>query len=509
MSKAIAPDYGEQFLFPPALEDWVPMDDPVRFLREFVDQLDLPALGFVIPAATEGRPPYAPSLLLKIWLYGYMNRIRSTRKLEAACRQQLPLLWLTGRLQPDHNSLWRFWRDNQQALRAVFKRSAQLAVEAGLVGLVLQAVDGTKIQAAASGRSGWNKQSLQKLLAELDAELAQVEVEIEKEGEPTDPTSYRLPAELADKQALQEKVRRGLEQMEQIERGHLHPGEPEARRMKCEGTKPFGYNAQAVVDAKAGIITAAKVVNQENDTGLLVPMVEQAQQNCGGTETVTVADSSYGTGSDIAKAEASQLKVLVKPHGQAVAERRPYHAHNFRYEPENGRVICPTGQELKYARRMRQKSQMVEVFACYVAECPVRHLCTKDQRARRTVEIWPHTVAVQHMRERLRDPKAAAQLARRAGIVERVFGQIKQQEGFRRWTVRGLEGVNTQWALLCCAMNLRTLCHHWRKTRRRALPQFLRRWRSRHLCSGWSGLGATKTASQAFPRHQPSPHQWN
>ena len=148
MTRAIAPDYGQQFIFPPALEDWVPQDHPARFLREFVDQLDLSALGFVIPAATEGRPPYAPSLLLKIWLYGYFHRIRSTRKLEAACQDHLPLLWLSGLIAPDHNSLWRFWRDNQTALRAIFKQTVHLALRTGAVGLAVQALDGTKIQAA-------------------------------------------------------------------------------------------------------------------------------------------------------------------------------------------------------------------------------------------------------------------------------------------------------------------------------------------------------------------------
>jgi transposase len=131
MTRLIAPDYGQQFLFPPALEEWVPADHPARFLREFVEQLDLTALGFLMPAAVEGRPPYAPSLLLKIWLYGYFHRIRSTRKLEAACREHLSLLWLTGLIQPDHNSLWRFWRDNQKALREVFKQTVRLAVRTG------------------------------------------------------------------------------------------------------------------------------------------------------------------------------------------------------------------------------------------------------------------------------------------------------------------------------------------------------------------------------------------
>lgn len=168
MSQPIAANYGEQFLFPPALEDFVPADHPARFVREFVDQLDLGALGFSMPVAVEGRPPYHPSLLLKVWLYGYFQRIRSTRKLEVACREHLSLLWLTGMKAPDHNILWRFWRDNQSALCTLFKQTVQLALRTGAVGLALQSVDGTRIQAACSGPKGWTKEYMEKLLLQLD-----------------------------------------------------------------------------------------------------------------------------------------------------------------------------------------------------------------------------------------------------------------------------------------------------------------------------------------------------
>src|SRR4051794_37169705 len=192
MAHAITPDYGQQFIFPPALEDWVPADHPARFLREFVDQLDLAALGFVLPSATEGRPPYAPSLLLKIWLYGYFHRIRSTRKLEAACREHLSLVWLTGLIAPDHNSLWRFWRDNKKALRAVFKQTVQVAVNTGCVGMAIQALDGTKIEAVASGYSGWSKKYMEKLLAALDGALDQTELTVLRENADLDTSTYRL-----------------------------------------------------------------------------------------------------------------------------------------------------------------------------------------------------------------------------------------------------------------------------------------------------------------------------
>jgi len=461
MAKHMAPDYGQQFLLPPALEDWVPKDHPARFLREFVDQLDLPALGFVVSDSVEGRPSYAPSLLLKIWLFGYMHRIRSTRKLEVACREQLSLLWLCGMLQPDHNSLWRFWRDNKKALRAVFKHSAQLAVEAGLIGFVLQAVDGTKIQALCSHHTAWNKSKLQELLHALDGELDETEAQLSEETVPDPNCSYRLPEDLAEREALRRKVRTGLEQMEQARRDHLHPGEPDARRMPCDGKNRFGYNAQAVVDEQAGVILAAEVTNHENDSGMAVPMVQQGEQNCGRQAEATVADGGYGSGADIAQAADQQINLLVRPAMDSVAANKRFHAYNFYYEKARDIVVCPEGKDLRFARNMKQKGQIVRIFRCDHHGCPVRSQCTKDQRQRRFVEIWSHTMAVQEMRARIKEAKASIQLHKRKQIIERVFGHIKQHEGWRRWTVRGLEAVNAQWALICCAFNLRILHQKW------------------------------------------------
>src|SRR5208337_573912 len=227
-----------------------------RFLREFVDQLDLAKLGFAMPAATEGRPPYAPSLLLKIWLYGYFHRIRATRKLEVACQEHLSLLWLTGLIAPDHNSLWRFWSENQKALRQVFKQTVQLAARTGAVGLALQALDGTKIQAACSGPNGWSKAYMEKRLAQLDAALDDIELKVVQENADASAPSYRLPAGLAQRQALREEIKKGLAQLEADGRSHYHPVEPEARRMKVGDTNRFAYNAQAVADSKEGILVA-------------------------------------------------------------------------------------------------------------------------------------------------------------------------------------------------------------------------------------------------------------
>ena len=458
MAHPIAPDYGQQFLFPPALEDWVPADHPARFLREFVDQLDLPALGFATPTAVEGRPPYAPSLLLKIWLHGYFHRIRSTRKLETACREHLSLLWLTGLIQPDHNSLWRFWRDHKKTLRAVFKQTVQLAVRTGAVGLALQALDGTKIEAAASGLTGWSQEYMEKLLAQLDTALDQTELTIAQENAGLDTPGYRLPQGLAERQALRDEIKKGLAQLAADGRAHYHPVEPEARRMKISnGTNRFAYNAQAVVDQKEGVVVACDAGRQETDSGQLVPMIQQARANVGPAltqDTVTLADTGYGTGADLQAAATQGLPVLVPPREGPSTPDQPYATQHFTYDPLAGTVTCPQGRRLDQEGHTTKRGLRVQRHRCHHRDCPVRAACTRDPKGRQ-IEVWPHTAEAQAMRARLRDPVVAAQWSQRGQIIERPFAQIKQHDGFRRWTVWGLDGVRTQWSLLCATLNLR------------------------------------------------------
>jgi transposase len=464
MAQPIAPDYGQQFLFPPALEDWVPADHPARFLREFVDQLDLPALGFAIPSGSQGRPPYAPSLLLKIWLYGYFHRVRSTRKLEAAGREHLALLWLTGLISPDHNSLWRFWHENKKALRQVFKQSAQLALRTGAVGLVLQALDGTKIEAAASGYSGWSKEYMEKLLAALDAALDRTELALAQEN--NEPAGYRLPAGLAERQALREQVKAGLAQLAADGRNHHHPVEPDARRMKVGGTNRFAYNAQAVVDSKEGVLVACEASRQETDAGQLVPMIEQARENLAvaGAAPTTLADTGYGAGADLQAAQEKQLPVLVPPAEGKPAHDNPYASQHFSYDPAAHTVTCPQGRLIDHEGHTTKAGQHVQRYRCHHRDCPVRALCTRDPKGRQ-IEIWPHAQVVQAMRARLKEPWARSLYQQRSQIVERRFGQLKQHDGFRRWTVWGLEAVRTQWFLLCTTLNLRVLYQRWRQNR--------------------------------------------
>jgi transposase len=465
MAQAIDADYGQQFLFPPALEDWVAVDHPARYLREFVDSLDLGAMGFAMPACAEGRPPYAPRLLLKIWLYGYFHRIRSTRKLEVACREHLSLVWLTGMIQPDHNSLWRFWAENKEALRELFKKTVQVAMHTGCIGLVLQAVDGTKIEAAASNGTGLTKKRMEKILAALDEAVNESEAKITADHQEHQ-TGYRLPPGLVERQALREKIKAGLAQLNAEKRNHYHPAEPQARRMKLRSAIRFAYNAQAVVDSQNGIVIAAETTQEETDFGQLVPMIEQAKANVGtpSNDTVTVADSHYGSGGDLQAAEVQKLKVLApSPTGNAKKDK-PYGAHHFRYDVNEQTVTCPQGVRLDHEGQTQKKGYLVQRYRCHCKDCPVQGQCTKDAKGRQ-VEIWPYTPLVQRMRERLRQVDTYRLWKQRGQIIERQFGQVKQHDGFRRWTVWGLRSVRAQWLMICATLNLRVLYQKWLSNR--------------------------------------------
>ena len=462
MAQPIAPDYGQQFLFPPALEDWVARDHPARFLREFVDQLDLPALGFSMPTAVEGRPPYHPSLLLKVWLYGYFHRVRSTRKLEAACRDHLPLLWLSGRIAPDHNSLWRFWRDNQKALRGIFKQTVQLAASTGAIGFALQALDGTRIEAACSGPKGWSKRYMEKLLSQLDAALEDIELKVVEENPPTDAPGYRLPEGLAQREALREEIKKGLAQLQADGRSHYDPVEPEARRMKVGDTNRYAYNAQAIADEKEKILVACEATRQENDNGQIVSLIEQARETLGAaaTQTVTIADTGYGSGADLQAASDKGFQVLApSPEGKP-AKDNPYATQHFSFDPLTHTATCPKGRPLDHEGHTTKRGQTVERFRCHHQDCPVRAQCTRDPKGRQ-IEVWPHYAVVQAMRQKLEQPGPRALWEQRSRIIEPRFAQLKQHDGFRRWTVWGLAGVRTQWSLLCATLNLRILWKRW------------------------------------------------
>jgi hypothetical protein len=293
-----------------------------------------------------------------------------------------------------------------------------------------------------------------------------MELKVVAENAPADQPGYRLPAGLADRQALRQQIQQGLAQLQADGRNHYHPAEPEARRMKVGDTNRYAYNAQAVADEKEGIIVACDAHRQETDTGQLVPMIEQARDHLGvaAADTLTVADTGYGSGADLQAAADKGLNVLAPPLEGKPAPDHPYATQRFKIDPAAHTVTCPQGRQLDYEGQTTKRGQTVERFRCHHRDCPVRAQCTRDPKGRQ-IEVWGRHPAVQSMRQRLEQPVEREQWEQRSRIIEPCFAQIKQQDGFRRWTVWGLEGVRTQWSLLCATLNLRVLYKRWRSGR--------------------------------------------
>jgi transposase/ElaB/YqjD/DUF883 family membrane-anchored ribosome-binding protein len=464
MSYEIDANYNQQWLLPPSLEDLLPAGHPARMVREFVDAVNLKELGFETEVAETGRPTYAVSLQTKVILYGYMNRIRSTRGWERACLNDIGMLWLTGMNYPDHTTLWRCWNENRMALRKLFRQLLQIATSANLVGMVLHAVDGTKILSQASEQQAWRRARLEEKLKSLDKAIDEILQQTEQLAADAG-DEYRLPEQLHERQQLRDMIQKQLSELNEKKRDHLNPQDPDARVMKCGARKQFAYNAQAVVDEQSKLIVAADVVTDESDNYQLTPMLEQVEQNLGQVAEQTVADAGYLATTELAKAEDKGYSVLVNLQEPLQdAKDQPYHASRFVYDRANDQCICPQGQVLTLDHtKIRNKVEAYEVavYRCRSYEnCPVRWQCSSSQTGR-TVQIHPRHDALVRQREKHRDAAMRAALKQRGAIVEAVFGWSKEAMGLRRWTFRGQEKVRTQWLVLCTALNLRRLYKHW------------------------------------------------
>jgi transposase len=457
-------NYNEIYLFPPSIEEWLERDHPARFIRAFVEQSDLKELGFEKPRSEEGGSYYDSGLLLRVLLYGYLKKIRSFRGMEKACIEDIGFIWLTGNQRPDHNSLWRFFSEYKKSIGLLFKQTVKVAMDMKLVGLTLQALDGTKIQSACGGRNVYDEKYLRKLEEALDKSIKQQEQSLEKsQKEDKDEPTMKLPEELKDREALQEKVKSALKQISEKEVKHSHPKELDARRMECEGRNRFSYNAQVVVDDKNQVIVAQEVTNHPNDIGLATPMMEKAAEQTQ-VKVQTLADGGYASSQDFAKAKEAGFSMISPLPSSWRRDVHDYHASKFEYDQKRDVVICPEGKELKFRWTRLKEGHLVRVYrdcsAC--KNCLVQSLCTKDRHGR-TIEIGAHHQYLVEHRDLLLDERIRQKLKKRSGIVEPVFAQIKANLGFRRWSVRGLDKTATQWALLCSIWNLKVIYRAWKQ----------------------------------------------
>lgn len=456
MKRLQKPDFERTDLLPPRLEDWAPPHHPVRFVRSFVQELDLEALGFKMPSNEQGGSVLDPACLLSVWLFCWMERIRSLRQMERACLQLLPVMWLCGGLSPDKNSLWRFFLANRVPLRKLLSVQVRLAASAGMVGWALHALDGTKLQAASSGETAlWRKRledKLKRLEHLTDLELARLEADARQDVEP----SFAIPEHFQSPQAQQAFVRaflqRKLATFDHTDRTVLHPDEPEACGVKARSFAGLGYNPQILVDAQSDLVVTTDVVASSNDVEQLAPMLCKLHEEQGRVADATVADKGYDSTEQMARAEEQGFNAIVS----LKLDPNPFAKNRFEYDPERNEYICPQKRRLPLLaqhRPTKDKPAGRALYRCDPKGCPVRAQCTKSPSGR-TVYRYGNEAVRERMATKTSSVEGKALLRRRKEVVEHKFGQLKQNEGFRRFHRRGLENVKTEWSLACCASNV-------------------------------------------------------
>ncbi|MBA2708516.1 MAG: IS1182 family transposase [Gemmatimonadaceae bacterium] len=462
---AIDADFSKTYLFPPAFEDLIPKDHPARFIREFVDYARLDVELEWNFEHGDGRPTYASALLLRVWIYGYMHRITTVRKLEAACRENVGLLWLTGMNAPDHNTLWRFWRLNRKTVKRIFKQGLNLAVDAGMLGMVLHAIDGTKLQSRYSTRTAWSQKQLEKFRLRLDQEIEALEAEIATHEESND-EGYRLREELTTQENLREIIAERLSVLRKHGQTMMNRNEPEARVMKlAAGGTRLGYNAQIVADAEHGLIVAEAVSNAPYDQGQMMPMMDLVEEEFGTLASETVADGGYNTVETLVQAEdqGRSITLATGANDPEAHAHEPFHATHFKYDATENVYICPQKQRLEYSgQKKKDTGRSVEIYRCAVsATCPVASECTESPKGR-SIERSEHQDLVRQHRDKRESVEGKANLKKRSELAERPFADIKWHMGFVRFRGGGLLNAAAEWTWNCLTFNLRILLRRWR-----------------------------------------------
>jgi transposase len=445
-------------LLPECVEDYVEAENPVRVIEAFVEQLDLRVMGFegVDPEAT-GRPAYHPAVLLKIYLYGYLNRVQSSRRLEHETQRNIELMWLTGRLMPDFKTIANFRKDNGKAIRRVCRQFIVLCRELNLFSQALVAIDGSKFKAV-------NNRDKNFTAAKMKRRMAAINESIERYLTSMD-TADRAEPELAalKKGRLQEKIEALKQQMEKLKaietQMNASPDkqvsltDPDARSMKNREGGIVGYNVQMAVDAEHHLIVAHEVTNDGLDREQLSRMAEKAKESAGKDELTVVADRGYFKSEQILECTRCGIAPIVPKSltSNNLAEGR-FDKQDFIYIAEDDEYRCPAGQRaIKRFTTIEHGLTIHKYWTSACPRCPIKAQCTTGEYRR--ITRWEHEVVLEEMQERLDRQPESMRVRRRT--VEHPFGTLKFWMGAVHFLTKTLPRVSTEMSLHVLAYNLK------------------------------------------------------
>lgn len=456
-------DRRQATLLPDCLDDYVTEDNPVRVVEAFIDELDLAALGFagIVPEMT-GRPSYHPATLLKIYLYGYLNRIPSSRRLERETQRNLELMWLTGRLMPDFKTIADFRRDNGPAIRAACAQFVVLCRQFNLFTRAVVAIDGSKFKAVNNRDKNFTVAKVAKRIEQVEGSIAHYLAALDRADRQDSDVAEARTSRLKEKidslcrqmQSLQEMEK----QVEAAPDSQISLTDPDARSMATsgKGTGLVGYNVQMAVDAEHHLIVAHEVTNVGNDRTQLVSMGQKALDATGCEEITALADRGYFNGEEVLACEGTGVVPCVpKTLTSGNTKRGLFTGQDFVYDAENDRYTCPAGQHLTKGKVRSDRRDNIDHYRNLTAclTCALKPRCTPDKIKR--VKRWEHEGVLDKMQARLERMPEAMRIRRQT--VEHPFGTIKAWMGSTHFLTKTLEKVKTEMSLHVLAYNLKRM----------------------------------------------------
>src|SRR5512135_491630 len=453
-------DRNQATLLPEYLDDYIAEDNPVRAVDAFVEELDLKALGFegAAPALT-GRPSYHPAVLLKLYIYGYLNRVASSRRLEREAQRNVELMWLTGRLAPDFKTIADFRRDNGEAIRKVCREFVELSRQLGLFGDAVVAIDGSKFKAVNNRDKNFTPHKLKARMQQLEESIARYLNDLDRaDREPSLVPAERvthLKEKIATVKEQVRKLRRIEQQLQEAPDQQVSLTDPDARSMATSGrgTGIVGYNVQAAVDAEHHMIVAHEVTNVGQDRSQLSAMSRLARAAIGSEKLTVLVDRGYFDGEEIRQcAEAGITTLVPKPLTSNSRADGRFDKRDFIYIAERDEYRCPAGERAIWRMTTVENGRTMHRYwpsAC--PRCPLKSRCTPSDYRR--IARWEHEQVLDDMQHRLDRSPQASRLRRQTA--EHPFGTLKAWMGATHFLTKTLPKVRTEMSLHVLAYNLK------------------------------------------------------
>jgi transposase len=449
----------EVLLFPPSLDEYITDDNPVRFIDAFVDQLDLHQLGFTRAVASPlGRPAYHPADLLKLYIYGYLNRLRSSRLLERETRRNVELMWLLKKLTPDFKTIADFRKDNLVPIQKVCREFTLLCKQLDLFGGELVAVDGSKFKAVNNRKRNFTDEKLSKALVHIDAKIAEYLQALETADTATPSRPDLTAAELHQRIA---QFRERKQHYEQVQQALAQSGEsqisltdPDSRSMPVAQGVDVCYNVEVVVDSKHKLIVTHEVTTAVTDKDQLAPMAKAAKQVLEVEEVDAVADKGFYNGEQVKECEEAKIQAYIpQPHTSRNQHKGLFTKDDFRYDKERDSYWCPQGEELTFRFETEEKGRATRYYATSACGgCPIKAQCTENKGGRR-ITRWADEHLLEAMAERVRANPAI--MKQRKELIEHIFGTMKRSMDQGYFLLRTRKKVAAEMSLTVLAYNLK------------------------------------------------------